>query len=313
MIAKRIVAVFAALAVGWITYMIAMIMRYTTGCFRSLDAKQMRSSGFAVLMFVAVVAACSGCHGGAAHTDSAAQQVVDALVALQPSADHRQLAAIMRGGTVSNKFDVNQYFTVLSRLSPDKGYVLDWVYWGGDLGGRPVLYAREANASPFASFDSYAANPINIPPTEVSSASSASERLQFGYIERLRVNDSPEGYFQLVVLRLLGDRFHMFWHERYNETFLVCSKSAWESLLQREKKRGKPYDPPPPSFITTADKLDFTPTVQIGDNQVEVVVTTYSPFGGLDLHSFVIARQFPHRILRHTETNLLRHTQRFVF
>lgn len=264
-------------------------------------------------MFVAAVAAFTGCRGGSSQTSFAAQDIVDALVAMQPSADHKQLAEIMRGDVVSNRFDVNQYFTVLNKLRPDTGYVLDWVYWNRGIGGLPVLYAREASAGPFTSFDKYAARATNVPPTEVSSASAVGEGLQFGYVKRLRVEDSPEGYFQLVVLRLLGDRFHMFWHEYYNETFLVCSKSAWESLLQREKKRGDPYDPPPPSFIAAADKLDFTPRVQIGKEQTEVKVTTYSPFGGLNLHSFVIARQFPHRILRHTETNLLEHTQEFVF
>lgn len=264
-------------------------------------------------MLAAVMAAFTACHGETSQSDFAAQEIVDAFVALQPSADHKQLAEIMRGGAITNRFDVNQYFTVLSKLRSDTGYVLDWVYWNRGIGGLPVLYARETKASPFTSFEKYAVYATNPPPTEVSSAASGGERFQFGYVDRLRVEDSPEGYFQLVVLRLLGNRFHMFWHEYYNETFLVCSKSAWESLLQREKKRGDPYDPPPPSFTAAADKLDFTPRVQIGKEKAEVKVTTYSPFRGLNLYSFVIARQFPHRILRHTETNLLNHTQGFVF
>ena len=248
-----------------------------------------------------------------AQTDFSAQQIVDRFVALQPSADQAPWADIMRGGTISNRFDANQYFTALRAVHPDDGLVLDWVYWKRGIGGFPVLYVRQTEAAPFVNFEKYAAQTTNAPLETTSPQSDVDQRLRFGYLEKLQVEDSPEGFFQLIVLRLLGDRFYLFWHEFYNEVVLVCSKQGWEILLQNEKQRGEPYTPPPPEFIAAAEKLDFTPHIQIRDEQVEVNVMTYSPFGGLNLHSFAISRPYPHRILTHSQTNLLKHTQRFVF
>ncbi len=264
-------------------------------------------------MFSIVVVAFIGCHNAPTYTDFEPQKIVDAFVDLQPHADLEQELDLMRGESVRNKFDVNKYFTVLSKLRPDSGHVLDWVYFNRRIGGLPVLYAREINACPFMSFDKYAFLSTNSLPIEVSSTSQIWEHIRFGYIEKLRVEDSPNGYFQLIILRLLGDRFHLFWHEYYNETFLVCSRSAWESLLQKEKKRGNPYKPPPLDFITAAHKLDFMPKVHMKSEQVEVNVITYQPFAGINQHSFTISRQYPHRIVGHTASNLLQHTQEFSF
>jgi hypothetical protein len=260
-----------------------------------------------------MVAGWIACAPASAQTNFAPQQIVDRCVALQPSADHAPWAEIMRGGAFSNRFDANRYFSVLRAVDPDDDLVLDWVYWKRGIGGFPVLYVRPSETAPFADFETYAAQTTNAPLETISPQSDVNQRLRFGYLEKLQVEDSPEGFFQLVVLRLLGDRFYMYWHEFYNEVFLVCSKPGWEALLQSEKQRGEPYAPPPPEFIAAAEKLDFTPHIQFKDEQVEVTVTTYSPFGGLDLHSFAISRPYPHRILTHSQTNLLKHTQRFVF
>ena len=49
-----------------------------------------------------------------------------------------------------DEFDVNEYFTVLPNLSMTDGYTLDYVFYGDSLGGFPVLAARPADLSPYA-------------------------------------------------------------------------------------------------------------------------------------------------------------------
>jgi len=51
------------------------------------------------------------------------------------------METIMRGDKTSNRFDTNQYLTVLQALRLDKGLVLDWVYWNFGLGGVPVFFS----------------------------------------------------------------------------------------------------------------------------------------------------------------------------
>ena len=248
----------------------------------------------------------------AAQTDFDAQGLVDRIVALQKTIDDQQMSAAMRGGAITNKFDVNRYFTVLDKLQLEPGLVLDWVYANHGIGGYPVLYARAGDAAPFADYAAYAGFPANArePP---SVTAEGRERLRYGYLEQIRAEDSPAGFFQLVVLRLLGDRFGLFWHEFYNEIALVCSQPGWQAILQREQQRGEPYTPPPADFIAAAEKIDFTPAITMSDTQVDVEVTTYCPFRGLERCHIEISRPFPHRILQQSATNLLQHSQHFLF
>ena len=243
----------------------------------------------------------------AAQADFDAQGLIDRLVALQPK---ESLAQSAKTGV---RFDANQYFTVLDQLHPDAGLVLDWTFWDRGSGGLPVLYMRESGAVPFADYGAYAAQATNAAANGVPPAGDAKESLRFGYLEKIHAENSPEGFFQLAALRLLGDRFHLSWHEYYNEIFLVGSRPGWEALLRREQRRGKPYDPPPPKFIAAAKKIDFAPRVRMGERQVDVDVIAYAPFRGIDRHHLEMSRTYPHRILAHATTNLLRHSQRFVF
>ncbi len=248
----------------------------------------------------------------AAQVDFDTQGLADQIVALQSAIDQQQMSAAMNGETIPDKFDANRYFTVLDKLQLEPGFVLDWVYANRGIGGYPVLYARSGDAAPFGDYTAYAGFPANArEPSSVTAEDWA--RLRYGYLEKIRAEDSPEGFFQLVVLRLLGDRFLLNWHEYYNEIALVGSQPGWQAVLRREQQRGEPYTPPPPGFIAAAEKLDFAPSVTMNDTQVAVAVTTYCPFRGLERCYFEIARPFPHRILTQSKTNLLKHSQRFLF
>lgn len=243
-----------------------------------------------------------------------AQDTVNAFVALQPTNDINKVLQLLESGSDNNKFDVNQYFTVLDALRPETGYILDWVYMGRNRGGLPVLYARKMDAPPYASFENYVDLSTNASFDKTQRKLSANESFFYGYLDKIHVKDTPEGFFQFVVLRLLGDRFLLFDHEYYRETFLVCSKQGWEARLRCEMEREEEfYDPPPNDFITAANQKDFSPRILMYAQKVEVNVTTYSPFEGLDLHYFLISREYPHTILNQTKKNLLRHGQMFHF
>src|SRR4030042_4088683 len=67
------------------------------------------------------------------------QAVVDDLIALQPYEvpEHLRQENCIKNGT---EFDVNEYFNVMTNLSIEPGYVLDYVYKFEFLGGQPFLY-----------------------------------------------------------------------------------------------------------------------------------------------------------------------------
>lgn len=278
------------------------------------DSRMKRFMVFEMILCVVLLVGLVIWRHSRSQIDFNPQRIVDAVVAMQPEPPDLRIFVLMFKETGTNKFNVNRYFSVLDALRPEEGFVLDWVYWlNKGHGGAPVLYARRIGSRPFTNFNDYAATFTNAAPEIGQRVPREDDNVFNGYLDRIRAEDSPRGFFQLVVLRLLGDRFLMFWHELYNETMMVCSKEGWEAIVQREKKRGDYYSPPPLNFIATAQKIDFSPRIRMGDKRVEVNVVTYCPFSGLDLHYFAIDRQYPHRITKHTQRNLLRHGQNFVF
>ena len=76
------------------------------------------------------------------------QATVDALSALyraQKLPEHlMESEAVKRG----QEFDVGEVFSVLSHLSLEPGYVLDYVYCYDSISGWPVLYARSQDQPP---------------------------------------------------------------------------------------------------------------------------------------------------------------------
>ena len=238
-----------------------------------------------------------------------AQRIADDFEAALPADDFPQQKLPMEGALPADRFDVNRYFAVLDALKLAEGWTLDWVYCNRGIGGFPVLYARRSDAAPFPDHATYEAQATNALPA----GAEAREFLRYGYLEKIEVEDSPRGYFQLAVLRLLGDRFQLFWHEFYNEIHLVCSAAGWKERLKFERQRGEPYRAPPRDFVAAAKKLNFAPQVRLADDRAEVAVTTYSPFGGLTRHEFAFARTAPHRLLKQEATPLVLLEQHFVF
>src|SRR5215207_3410675 len=78
-----------------------------------------------------------------------------------------------------DEFDVNGYFTVLTNLSMQAGYLLDYVYFSESLGGSPLLYARPESQAPYASMEDVPEN-TQLP----------------DFREYLEVEDVKEGYFE---------------------------------------------------------------------------------------------------------------------
>jgi hypothetical protein len=264
-------------------------------------------------IFLALITGLVAWRHSRSQSHFSAQSIVDDFVAVQPlPADLEALIQLLKGSG-TGQFDVNRYFSILDALRPEEGYVLDWVYWFRSVGGTPVLYARPIGSRPFTNISEYVSSFIKVPGNIEQHIAAEYDNVLYRYLDRVHVEDSPRGFFQFAVLRLIGDRFLLHWHELYNETIMVCSKEGWEALVQEEKTRGDSYTPPPPEFIAAAQKIDFSPRIRKGSERVEVNVVTYNPFNGLDLHYLVIDRRFPHRIINHAQRNLLRHSQNFVF
>ena len=226
-----------------------------------------------------------------ATTDLSCQRIVSGLLALTGNIEvpeHLvQEGALKRG----DEFDAAAYFTVLDRLSMEPGYALDYVYRFEGIGGDPVLYARPEAQAPFAAYEDLAA---------------AQGDPEGTFLTRIRIDSTPghpEGFFQFVVLELMGEQFYLYWHALYDDTLILCGRDAIEKvLLTLDGSFGAAM---PESDKERARAINVEPWVSIGDDFVRVRIVTFSKWGGFSERIYTISHAFPHQVLDVQSTPLV--------
>ncbi len=205
-------------------------------------------------------------------------EVVAAVSGLQSGDIPDQL---METGTKQGgEFDPNQYFDVLTNLSMQDGYALDYVYQGDDLGGYPLLYVHSLDQAPYAS------------------AAEIPDNTQLpDYHEHLNVQDTEQGYFEYVVLDVMADQFYLYWHANYNDRQIVCNRQEVNDIIERVNSGDFGASM---NFLQQARARairNVEPTVNLRRNVVDVQVVTFTKWGGFYRESYTINRSFPHTIV----------------
>ncbi|MDF0590162.1 hypothetical protein [Candidatus Methanocrinis natronophilus] len=180
-------------------------------------------------------------------------------------------------------FDANLYFDVLDRISPQRGYVLDYVYRYAGIGGAPLLYARKSTALPYRNFSEYAA----------ASPNKRAEREDY-YLRHIAADGSPEGYFQLALLRIQGEQFYQYWHDAYNDYRIVSDLEDARAGL------GGGFGPDESTIDGLLSDLagyDLAPTVSMNKDLVKVEAVVFTKWGGFIKRSILMEREAPHLII----------------
>jgi hypothetical protein len=179
---------------------------------------------------------------------------------------------------IGNEFDVMEYFKVLDHLSVQPGTVLDYVYHYDGMGGYPVLYARPAAQPAYAT-------EADLPVADKTP----------NYLDSVKLDDTPESYFQLVVLSMLGNHFYSFWHAGYNDREIVCDKTGVSGIVASlNGEFGYPISPV--ARVQALLLKDVEPYVSIGEQVVEVRLVTFSKWGGFYSNTYTISRKDPHTL-----------------
>ncbi|CAG0995536.1 hypothetical protein ARNL5_03594 [Anaerolineae bacterium] len=195
------------------------------------------------------------------------------------------------GVRTGNEFDVNRYFSILTHLSMQAGYELDYVYLSEFLGSQPILYAKPVGTMHLT----YAEYRKTVDGDEFRD-------LESKYLDYIQADGTPEGFFELAVLRTLGGQFYLGWHANYNDATIIADREALERLLASYPKVGfwLPLD-----TQIRARFLRLEPSVEIGNDTVEVKFVIFTKWGGFLQESYTISRAFPHRILNEEHTTLI--------
>jgi hypothetical protein len=235
----------------------------------------MRRTASAVVLLVATVAttlpACTWEGPGT-------QPLVSALLALMPKRV-QDVPPEFREGLAQGKrpgvFDPNCYFAVLSHLSMQEGYSLDWVYAYDGTSGEPMLCAVRSGERPAAEVMGYTA-----------------ARACANALEHVMVDGTEAAYTELVILQTVGVQFYLL-GDAVGRGILPIYEKAWlDSAVKCLDFMGGD-----PQRLLQLSPADREPQVVLDAERAEVSVFRYRAGEGLSRLTYVYERQFPHRLV----------------
>jgi hypothetical protein len=207
------------------------------------------------------------------------EEAVEAFRAMRPDKmpEHFEQVDAVRTG---DEFDVNRFFEALDHLAMEDGWTLDYVYRYNDYAGYPALYAREADQDRYRTETEYL------------------EADRPGYHDHVVVDDTAEGFFQLVVLRWESTQFYLFWHAYNDDDLMLTTADQVAGILDQVGEQMTE------EARRAAAEIDPAPVVRVGDEVVEVEVVRFSLAGGFYGHAFSIRREFPHEFVEESSEQL---------
>lgn len=187
-----------------------------------------------------------------------------------------------------NEFDVNEYFSVMTNLSMQEGYALDYVFLSDFLGSFPLLAARPIDQPPYTSS------------TDVPDGSDLMDYWKF-----MEVKDTEQGYFEYASFLIMANQFYLVWHANYNDTEIICNREAVDGIVTKRNTGdfGMEFDKEQMRLIRAMSNIE--PLVKLTDSTATVELITFSKWGGFYRMTYTIDRNFPHTILDSKEENIV--------
>jgi hypothetical protein len=212
------------------------------------------------------------------------RETVEAIAALHgvdsPSLDFLRG---LKDGTEQG-FDANEYLDVLSHLSLPEGYTLGYLYYLDEgFGGMPRLHARPSQYDTLAEY--IEAEQPDLPKNHL-------------YADFIRTDGAVRGFFEFVVLRIMGEQFYLYWHAADNDDQILCDRAALFSLVNEHPRL-------PAGVKIRARTLVVAPVVKVGEDTAVVRVVTFSEFGGFIQRTYTISREYPHKVLEEERKTLV--------
>jgi hypothetical protein len=211
---------------------------------------------------------------------------VAAVRTLQPTGIPQAL--LETGVKQGDEFDVNDYFKVLTNISMQDGYSLDYVYQVDGLGAYPILYARPNDQPAYLSTKDL---PVGFDPVD--------------HLNHMAIEDVEQGYFEFVAMSIMARQFYLDWHANYNDTEIVCSADAVDAIIADINDGGFGIAFDPSQQRQARGMKNIEPLVQLTDDSALVEVIVFTKWGGFYRWTYTISRSFPHTIIDVQTENLV--------
>jgi hypothetical protein len=205
-----------------------------------------------------------------------------------------------------NEFDPNKFFETLTNVSMQKGYMLDYVFFMEDSGGEPIVYARPTSGKRYLTVDEF----LKENGGDVSDYIIHNKHPD--YLNFVEVKDSPQGYFEYVLLSIYAEQFYLWFVANYSYIDIVCDSNSLESII---KRYSPPYDGETMTEeqIANARKLQLKPVVKVEESQVKVNLLGFDEFTGFTLYTYVISRTSPHSLIDLSSENVVHYESGWVY
>jgi hypothetical protein len=186
-------------------------------------------------------------------------------------------------------FDANDYFGLLAHLSMEQGYVLDYVSYIEWMGGEPILYARPETEPRYQIFAEF---------TEAT-GTTISARSRYDYLNWVQTDGTPGGYLELILLRIMGGQFYLYWHANYNDHQVVCDSAQLQEIVSelRECTGDESDYCLTQKQVRQAKELQVEPVVEFEDDGVRIQVVIFSKWGGFVQQTYTVRQSYPHKVL----------------
>lgn len=210
------------------------------------------------------------------------------------------------------EFDINNYFKILSHLRMEPGYKLNFVY-SPYTDGFPILYSQNTDEPPFMDYEEFKNARGEMFWNEYwarvtgESGTEHNESL-YGYMDHILIDDTPEGYFQFILLRLMGSQFYLFGHAKYNDQRIVCKfRQLRPSMFKQWPALYQAHVILDPWIIVSnkAAELSFEPAIKFEEETVKIRVIVFSEWAGYIQKFFLVSRNFPHKVLMDEKRTLI--------
>lgn len=202
-------------------------------------------------------------------------------------------------------FDINDYFNVLSHIAMQDGYVLDYVYYDYGSGGHPLVYARARGQKPFENYIEFKVVYRELFPSSVPDnlVGFVKDKTNTASENKIIIDDSKEGFFEYVVLQMIGGQYYLNWHSFYTDIQIICDPFVVDNIVEELKIWD--VQALPAETIEKAYLLDYEPVIVFHRDTVEVSVMTFSKWGGFVRMTTVVNRKYPHTIIDVQEETIL--------
>jgi hypothetical protein len=116
------------------------------------------------------------------------------------------------------------------------------------------------------------------------------------------IDDTPEGYVQMVVLDVMGAQFYLHWHAGYNDFQVICDGDMLDTLLASNDEFGIPISD---DVQQQARLLDVTPTVKLDEDVAHVEFTGFTKWGGFYRATLTVSRDSPREVYDGSAENVI--------